>query len=72
MKKKLAKILKKCQQGKEMTYSEWCSINSYNGWTMYCNGHNLTEKYIYPLREYERRYYYKNIKNKNSRKGKSK
>lgn len=68
LKKKMRKILKKCREGRELTYSEWCSINSYKGWTMHCNGHNLTEKYIYPLRKYEREYYFKHIKNKGKNK----
>ena len=55
-------ILNKCKSGKEMSYSEWCSISSYKGWVMYCNGFNLTKKYINPLTPYVNEYYRKNIK----------
>jgi len=61
-KRKMRNILNKCKSGKEMSYSEWCSINSYKGWVMYCNGFNLTKKYINPLTPYVNEYYRKNIK----------
>jgi len=40
-----------------LSYSDWCSINSYKGWIMWCNGHNLTEKYIKPLEPHAEKYY---------------
>lgn len=45
-----------------MTYSEWCSINSYRGWIMYCNGYNLTRTYIDPLLPYAEKYYKEVVK----------
>ena len=61
-KNKMSRLLKRCEKGIEMTYSEWCSINSYKGWIMYCNGYNLTEKYIKPLLPYTNKYYKEVIK----------
>lgn len=62
LKKKTRKILVKCKTGQQMSYSEWCSVNSYKGWTMWCDGYNLTEKYIKPLIPYCEEYYNKIIK----------
>lgn len=61
-KRKMNKLLKRCERGIEMTYSEWCSINSYKGWIMHCDGYNLTEKYIKPLLPYAEKYYKEVIK----------
>ena len=47
----------KCENGGRLTNSECCSINSYKGWVMWCNGYNLTEKYITPLQPYCDKYY---------------
>lgn len=57
LEKKCRKLLKKCKQGEMLSYSDWCSINSYKGWIMWCNGHNLTEKYIKPLEPHAEKYY---------------
>lgn len=65
MKKKLRKIYKKCIKGNKLTYSEWCSINSYNGWLKWCAGYNLYKKYIKPLEFYTREYYRKEIRHEN-------
>jgi len=62
LKNKMNKLLKRCQKGILMTYSEWCSVNSYKGWTVWCNGFNLTEKYIKPLEPYAEKYYREVIK----------
>jgi len=62
LKKKMRKILSKVSMGHQMSYSDWCSINSYNGWVMWCNGHNLTEKYIKPLMPYANKYYKEVVK----------
>lgn len=61
LKKKMRKILAKCARGIQMSYSEWCSINSYNGWLLWCDGYNLTKKYIEPLIPYADEYYRKEI-----------
>lgn len=62
MKIKMKFLLNKCEQGINLTYSEWCSINSYKGWLKWCNSYNLYNKYIKPLEKYERQYYRKYIK----------
>ncbi|QJI52472.1 reverse transcriptase [Psychrobacillus phage Perkons] len=66
-KRKMGRILKRCEDDIEMTYSEWCSINSYKGWIMHCDGYNLTEKYIKPLLPYAKNYYKEVIKNDSNR-----
>jgi retron-type reverse transcriptase len=62
LKRKMSRIYKKVLDGKEMTYSEWCSINSYKGWIKWCDGYNLYKKYIKPLEPHADNYYIKNIK----------
>ncbi|WP_278382331.1 RNA-directed DNA polymerase [Clostridium tyrobutyricum] len=62
MKKKLKKIYKRCKRGISLTYSEWCSINSYNGRLKWCNGYHLYLKYIKPLEFYVNKYYMEEIK----------
>ena len=63
MKKKMRKLIKRCRRGGELDYSEWCSINSYNGWLKWCNGYNLYLKYIKPLEFYTQNYYREVIRN---------
>ena len=62
MKKKMTKLYKKVSSGNMMNYSEWCSINSYNGWLIHCNSFRLRQKYIEPLIPYADLYYEVNIK----------
>lgn len=62
LKRKMRRILKKCQKGKSMNHNEWSSINSYKGWIMHCNGLNLTKKYIEPLIPYADHYYNRKVK----------
>lgn len=69
-KRKMRRILKKCENGNLMSYYEWCSINSYRGWIMWCDGDNLTEKYIEPLIPYAKQYYEIKIKDKGNSKNK--
>lgn len=66
LKTTMRKLLKRCLKGIEMTYGEWCSINSYKGWLIWCDGHNLTEKYIKPLIPFAEEYYKKHVKNNRS------
>lgn len=61
-------IRKKVESGKEMNYSEWCSINSYKGWLKYCDDYHLSEKYIVPIQPYADRYYKEHIKKKGGKK----
>lgn len=64
MKKKMTNIRIKVESGKEMNYSEWCSINSYKGWLQHCDSYRLSEQYISPIQPYADRYYQENIKKK--------
>lgn len=63
-KKKAVHIQKKCSTGKRMNYSEWCSINSYDGWMKHCDSYRLKQKYIVPLKPHVDRYYNEVIKPK--------
>ncbi len=68
-KRKMTAIRIKVESGKEMNYSEWCSINSYKGWLQHCDSSDLTEKYIVPIQQYADDYYKKHIKAKKKKKG---
>ena len=59
--KQMKRIRKKCERGEYLTYNEYCSINSYKGWILYCSGFNLTQKYIQPLEKYVDLYHRKFI-----------
>lgn len=63
-KKKMITINKKRLNNQELTFSEWCSINSYKGWLMSCDSHRLSEKYISPIQGYADKYYLHHIKRK--------
>ena len=65
MKRKLTRIRKKCERGNQMNYSEWCSINSYRGWTDHCDSFRLCQKYYAPVKPYALRYY-KTVVKKNA------
>lgn len=45
MKEKCRKMNKK----RNLSFSEFCTVNSYKGWLKWCNSHNLSLKYIVPL-----------------------
>lgn len=62
LKRKMIKIRTKVESGHEMNYSEWCSINSYQGWLKHCDSQRLREKYIDPLIPYADSYYNTHIK----------
>lgn len=64
MKRKMRAIIRKCNNGQEMSHSEWCSIYSYRGWLVHCNSYRLEEKYIKPLEPFAQEYYDKYIKRK--------
>jgi len=61
-KKKMTAIRDKTNAGKEMTYSEWCAINSYKGWLIHCDSHRLAEKYITPIQEAADNFYNERVK----------
>lgn len=60
-KRKMTALNKKRLEGKELNYSEWCSINSYKGWLIHCDSYRLSEKYIKPIQAYADDYYLQNI-----------
>lgn len=62
MKRKMLGILNKIKAGQNMNYSEWCSINSYNGWLNHADTFRLFQKYIAPLTQYAERFYLLNIR----------
>ena len=47
--RKMRKLINKVESEGELTYSEWCSINSYKGWMKWANCYNLYKKWIEPL-----------------------
>lgn len=61
LKTKMIGIKTKIDAGIEMTYSEYCSINSYKGWTKYCNSNRLIGCYIEDLQPYADAYYMAHI-----------
>lgn len=63
-KQKMIHIKKKIDRGGEMNYSEWCSVNSYDGWLKYCDSYRLKQKYLEPLKPYANEYYLRHIKTK--------
>ena len=63
-KRKMVSINKKRLNGEPLTYSEWCSINSYKGWLIHYDGYRLSEKYLKPLEQYATNFYIQNIKMK--------
>lgn len=64
MKDKMVDLRVKVESGQEMNYSEWCSVNSYNGWLMPCDSFRLHDKYIAPLIPHCEQYYLTHIKRK--------
>ncbi len=63
-KRKMLNIKKKIQKGLNITYSEWCSANSYKGWLNWCDGFRLADKYLTPLQPTLNTYYHTKIKRK--------
>lgn len=67
LKRAMGMLLRRCRKGIQMTYGEWCSVNSYNGWLKFCNGHNLYSTYIKPLLPFAVKYYKDVIKHESKR-----
>lgn len=63
-KRKMIRIRRKCESGEEMSYSEYCSINSYEGWLKSCDHYRLRKKYVEPLEGYVSAYYVKHLQRK--------
>lgn len=64
MKRKMRAISRSIESGRKMRYSDWCSINSYNGWLKHADTFRLHQKYVAPLLPYADDYYKYNIKKK--------
>lgn len=64
MKRKMVAIQEKTQNNNLMNYSDYCSINSYDGWIKPCNSYRLEQKYLSPVRGDADRYYNEVIKAK--------
>ena len=64
MKKRLTGILEKMKAGQGMTFSEYCTVSSYKGWTDHCDSFRLVKKYIVPLQSFTADYYINHIKQK--------
>lgn len=65
--KRLKKKMSLIRHKNNLTYSEWCSINSYKGWTEWADCHNLMKAHIYPLSQKANAYYKEVIKGENQR-----
>ena len=61
-KRKMTRIRKKIESGAELTYSEYCSVNSYKGWLKSCDHFRLYHKYIEPLEDAVELYYVNHLK----------
>jgi hypothetical protein len=48
-KKRMIVIKDKLEQGRLISYSDWCSANSYAGWLHWCDSWRLFEKYVEPV-----------------------
>lgn len=59
---KTLKVKAKQDKRQLISYSEWCSVNSYKGWLKMCDGFRLVEKYIIPIQPSLDRYYYEVVK----------
>lgn len=64
LKKSLLHIKRKIEMGEELTYHDYCSVNSYIGWVKPCDCYRLREKYIEPLMPKVNEYYLKYLCNK--------
>lgn len=63
-KKKMLLIKKKVLNNIQITFNEWCSVNSYKGWLTWCNSFRLVQKYIVPIQKTLDEYYQNFIKRK--------
>lgn len=61
-KRKMRVYRKKMETDMKLSYSEWCSFNSYNGWLLNCDSFRMYKKYVEPLVPYMKEYYLKEVK----------
>lgn len=71
MKYKVKEIHKYLKTHDIMNYNQWCSLNSYDGWLLYCNSYRLKQKYIIPLKEEMEKFYKEVILYESSRNARS-
>lgn len=65
MKRKVNLIKKHLGVNDNITHNQWCSLNSYYGWLVYCDSYKLHEKYISPLKLQMEKFYKEVILNEN-------
>ena len=63
MKKSLIHIRTKIENGEELTYHDYCSVNSYVGWMKPCDSFRLELKYVEPIMPWINLYYRKYLCN---------
>ncbi|QNM12395.1 reverse transcriptase [Absiella sp. AM27-20] len=61
LKRKMRSVKRKIENGGRISYTDYCSFNSYKGWLKYCDSFRLYEKYMAPLEESMREYYERQI-----------
>lgn len=44
--KKFKRRMNRIRKKDDISYSDFCSINSYKGWLLYCNSYRLSQKYL--------------------------
>lgn len=64
MKRKLRRLKRKVDSGKDLSYRDYCSANSYKGWLKWCNSYRLQDKYLAPLKSALDKYHSTKIKKK--------
>ena len=67
IKNRVKHIHKYLARNKLMTHNQWCALNSYNGWLIYCNSYRLRQKYIIPLIGAMEKFYKEVIQNESKR-----
>lgn len=65
--KRLCRKVKEKQDGKQpLSFKEWCGVNSYAGWLIWCNSWRLYDKWMKPIIPAMVGYYRTNISEKRS------
>ncbi|WP_071131377.1 RNA-directed DNA polymerase [Enterococcus timonensis] len=62
MKRQLRKIRRRHEAGEEISFTDFCSVQSYKGWIKHCNSYRLYKKYFEPIEPAIKEYYDKNLK----------
>lgn len=66
LRRKSSDVIEYFKRKGAITYSQWCSIESYKGWIGYCSRDGLYKKYISPLKCICLLFYFQEIKQKNT------